>query len=70
MLGLEVACLSMAPSLQPDEASNGRRTVSQESDVLAVGAKRLSGLRHALLYSVARYAVRHAHCDVLIVRTG
>lgn len=39
------------------------------ADLVAVGAKRLTGLRHALLGSVARHTIRHAPCDVLIVRT-
>lgn len=40
------------------------------ADLIAVGAKRLTGLRHALLGSVARHTIRHAPCDVLIVRTA
>jgi nucleotide-binding universal stress UspA family protein len=39
------------------------------ADLIAVGTKRLTGLRHTLLGSVARHTIRHAQCDVLIVRT-
>lgn len=41
-----------------------------DADLIAVGAKHLTGLRQALLGSVARHAIRHAPCDVLIVRTA
>ncbi len=41
-----------------------------EADIVVIGSRRKSGLTGALLGSVSRSVVQHAHCPVLVVRPG
>ncbi len=44
--------------------------VQQEVDLVVIGTRGLSGLRHLLLGSTAERVVQHAHCPVLTVHPG
>jgi nucleotide-binding universal stress UspA family protein len=37
-------------------------------DLIVVGSRGLSGIKHALVGSVSESVVRHAHCPVLVMR--
>lgn len=39
-------------------------------DLIMVGATGLNAVERLLIGSVSEYIIRHAHCDVLVVRTG
>jgi nucleotide-binding universal stress UspA family protein len=39
-----------------------------KADLIVLGARGLTGLKHMLLGSVAEAVARHAHCSVLLVR--
>ena len=43
---------------------------SRESDLIVVGTHGRTGLKHALVGSVAEKVVRHAPCSVLVVRAA
>jgi len=45
-----------------------RLAADERSDLIVMGTHGRTGLRHALLGSVAEKVVRHAPCTVLIVR--
>ncbi len=53
-----------------EKAGAGLVTEAEESEcaLLVVGTRGLTGLRRALLGSVADYVVKHSHCDVLVVK--
>ncbi len=40
-----------------------------KADLIVLGARGLTGLKHMLLGSVAEAVARHAHCSVLLVRS-
>lgn len=44
--------------------------VQQDADLVVIGTRGLSGLRHLLLGSTAERVVQHAHCPVLTVHPG
>lgn len=44
--------------------------IQQDADLVVVGTRGLSGLRHLLLGSTAERVVQHAHCPVLTVHPG
>jgi nucleotide-binding universal stress UspA family protein len=52
------------------EAEAGEALVeeSKEADLVVVGSHGRSGLRAAILGSVSRHVVDHAHCPVVVVR--
>ncbi|MDK8197897.1 universal stress protein, partial [Enterococcus faecalis] len=41
---------------------------ANDIDLIVVGSTGKGSIRRALLGSVSSYIVRHAHCDVLVVR--
>ncbi len=49
-------------------ASAALMTASQTADLLVVGTRGLGGFRHLVLGSVAEQCIRHASCNVLVVR--
>ena len=44
--------------------------VQRDADLIVIGTRGLSGLRHLLLGSTAERVVQHAHCPVLTVHPG
>jgi nucleotide-binding universal stress UspA family protein len=40
------------------------------ADLVVMGSRGLTGLKHVLLGSVAERTLRHAHCPVLVVKDG
>ena len=52
------------------EAGDGLVAESSEADLVVVGSHGRSGLRAAILGSVSRHVVEHAHCPVVVVRAG
>jgi nucleotide-binding universal stress UspA family protein len=40
------------------------------ADLVVMGSRGLTGLKHVLLGSVAERALRHCHCPVLVVKDG
>ncbi len=50
------------------EAGEGLVAASSEADLVVVGSHGRSGLRAAILGSVSRHVVEHAHCPVVVVR--
>jgi nucleotide-binding universal stress UspA family protein len=45
------------------------RAADMKAELIVMGTHGYTGLRHALLGSVAEKVVRHAPCDVLVVRS-
>ena len=41
-----------------------------DAGLIVVGSRGLGGVRRALIGSVSDSVVRHAHCQVLVVREG
>lgn len=41
----------------------------EEIDLILIGATGLNAVERLLIGSVSEYVIRHAHCDVLVVRT-
>jgi nucleotide-binding universal stress UspA family protein len=52
------------------EAGEGLVAESRDADLVVVGSHGRSGLRAAILGSVSRHVVEHAHCPVVVVRAG
>lgn len=49
-------------------AANALLAASSTADLLVVGTRGLGGFKHLLLGSVAEQCIRHADCNVLVVR--
>lgn len=54
--------------LTENDASEALVTESENADLVVVGSHGRSGLRAAILGSVSRHVVDHAHCPVVVVR--
>lgn len=52
------------------EAAEALVAESKRAELVVVGSHGRSGLRAAILGSVSRHVVEHAHCPVVVVRTG
>lgn len=55
--------------LTESEAGEALAAESESADLVVVGSHGRSGLRAAILGSVSRHVVDHAHCPVVVVRT-